>query len=232
MNVKTDAQRKEEGRKRTAKFRAKQEAQKAANEAVAAEQRREERCKARLAVPAEVAASEEFLFGEYMQWRRDNVLVFPGEIAPDQNAENCADAIQVCKEFLTALHQVGIKPNETLLSAEARVLKAWSAAGGPLLNRGTRKLELSVASDAFEYDFDKWTALEGADLPITDIAALPAIVPAADTAATVASDSSSEVTQAIEAIVVEDSTPTYSHPVEVQVTAGSGDSRESMKALR
>jgi hypothetical protein len=176
MLIKTDAQRKKEQRDRTAKSRQKAKEQKAAEALADEELRREERCARRLAVSGEIAASEEFLFAEYMNWRRENHLVFPGEIAPDENALTCADGLQISREFLLALHKPGMKSGESLLDVEKRVLIAWAEAGGPLLNRNTRKLELSVAGPAFEYDFDKWSALEGADLPITDITPLPAIV--------------------------------------------------------
>jgi hypothetical protein len=176
MQTQTDAQRRKAQRERTAKRRQKIKEQEAGEFAAAEQRRREERCKARLAVSGEVAAPEEFLFAEYMHWRRTERLVFPGEVAPDENAQTCADALLVAREFLAALHKPGIKSGETLLDIEHRVLNAWAAAGGPLLNRNTRKLETSVAGPAFDFDFDKWTMLDGADLPIVDIAPLPAIV--------------------------------------------------------
>jgi hypothetical protein len=176
MQTQTDAQRRKAQRERTAKHRQKIKEQEAGEFAAAEQRRREERCKARLAVPGEVAASEEFLFAEYMHWRRTERLVFPGELAPDEDARTCAEALILVREFLAALHKPGVKSGQTLKEIETRLLIAWAEAGGPLLNRNTRKLELSVAGPSFDFDFDTWVFLEGADLPIGDIAPLPAIV--------------------------------------------------------
>jgi hypothetical protein len=159
MSESAEQKRKREQRERTAKHRAKVKAEAANNDAADELHRRD----------------------DFDQWRRAQRLVTPGEIEAFVNAESITDAIISCREFLVALGASDIQPNETLLSAEKRVLEAWVKIGAPLLNRNTLKFDEETGStiDGFTFDFDKsWIPIEGSDAPI-DVA-LPVIeIPAA-----------------------------------------------------
>jgi hypothetical protein len=158
VQTKSDSERKRLQRERTAKSREKAK-QRAANGETTNEQRRKE---------------------EFDDWRRRDRLVFPGELEAFQDAETCADALTVAREFLLVLGEPDVKPGETLLDTERRVIEAWSRVGCPLLNRNNLTLDFSVACvDGFVFDFDtRWVSLTGAN-EVIDIATLPFIeVPA------------------------------------------------------
>jgi hypothetical protein len=162
----TDSERKRLQRERTRKHREKVK-ERAANDATAAEQRKKD---------------------EFDAWRKKERLVFPGEIEAFENAETVEDALQVAREFLVALNQPDIFAGECLLDGEKRVVESWCAAGAPLLNRDTLRLDTSVAStEPYTFNFDnRWAALDGAN-ELIDVSTLPVIVvpelvsPAVDT---------------------------------------------------
>jgi hypothetical protein len=162
----TDAERKRQQRERT--------------------QRHRDKIKAQSAIDA--VANEQKSRDEFDSWRVSQRLVSPGEIEAFVNAESLADAIISCREFLAALHQPDIMVNESLLSAERRVIEAWIKIGAPLLSRNSLRFAEETGStiDGFAFDFDgRWLPLSGAH-DLIDVATLPAIViPAADTPAAV-----------------------------------------------
>jgi hypothetical protein len=124
------------------------------------------------------AGNEQKSKDQFDQWRVANRLVSPGERQAFVNCETVADALQVCREFLAALHQPDIMVNESLLSAERRVMTAWIKIGAPLLNRNNLRFDEETGStiDGFTFDFDsKWVPLPGSD-EIIDVSTLPAIV--------------------------------------------------------
>jgi hypothetical protein len=123
------------------------------------------------------AGNEQRSKDQFDQWRVANRLVSPGERQAFVNCETAADALQVCREFLAALHQPDIMVNESLLSAERRVIEAWIAIGAPLLNRNSLRFDEETGStiDGFTVEFDsKWIALPGAN-EVIDVASLPAL---------------------------------------------------------
>jgi hypothetical protein len=155
----SDVERKASQRERTRKHREKMK-ERSAEQVAAAEQRRKE---------------------EFISWRVTHRLVSPGEKEPNINAESLEDATQVAREFVIALQQPDIQPEESLLAAERRVMAAWLEIGAPLLNRNTLRFAEETGSiDGFSFDFEKsWVPIEGSDAPI-DVASLPVIeIPAA-----------------------------------------------------
>jgi len=152
----TDSERKRLQRERTAKHREKLKAR-SVEDALANEQKRKD---------------------EFDRWRVANRLVSPGEREAFVNCETVADELQVCREFLVALHQPDIMVNESLLSAERRVIEAWIKIGAPLLNRNNLRFDEETGSiiDGFTFEFDsKWIAQPGAN-EVIDVASLPVIV--------------------------------------------------------
>src|ERR1700730_8598662 len=120
----TDSERKRLQRERTRKHREKVK-ERSANDALANEQKSKD---------------------QFDQWRVANRLVSPGEREAFVNCETVADAQCVCREFLAALHQPDIMVNESLLSAERRVIEAWIAIGAPLLNRNNLRFDEETGS--------------------------------------------------------------------------------------
>jgi hypothetical protein len=170
MSESAEQKRKREQRERTAKHRAKVK-QQAQNDDLANEQKSRD---------------------DFDSWRVSQRLVSPGEIEAFVNAESLADAIISCREFLVVLGVPDIQPNESLLSAERRVLTAWCEAGAPLLSRNNlRFAEETRSDDGYAFDFDKWIPIEGSDAPIDatlSVIVVPEVVevsPAADTPITV-----------------------------------------------
>jgi hypothetical protein len=155
MSESAEQKRKREQRERTAKHRAKVKQQ----------------------AQSDDLANEVHRRDDFDLWRVAQRLVSPGEIEAFVNAESLTDAIISCREFLVALGAPDIQPNETLLSAERRVIEAWIEIGAPLLSRNALRFDLETGStsDGFTFDFEKsWAPIEGSDAPI-DVASLPVI---------------------------------------------------------